>query len=563
MTLISVMVIMPLLSVVVPTLDRPDTLRHALATMACQPANADCEFIVQNNGGNPEIAEMVAGLKDARFRHFASDAVLTMTDNWEAALGQASGEYVTFIGDDDALMPYACATAEGILSGRATDLLSWRAYSYHWPSYYHAAFRNRLLAEIDLTSSAKRISSRNELVRIFGFQAHYAYLPMIYNSFVHRSVIDRMRAIAGRYFVGLSPDVASGIANAALTDSFVRLSRPLGMAGFSRHSTGHALFFETTDLLETPRGARDFGTIDGEPELPDLNALQLFIAKDMLVLKRLLLADDDDVRLDFKALAQALAAGINNRPLLYDRTLQTIGELARTHGFDAGDIIVPTRHADRPPPGRGVRASGPNRVIYELDGSALGLASIADAVRVIAQFVPEQAPFDPAALEVSASAPILGAGELEFVRDGTGVAALIEGWSEPEEWGTWSIARNCVLRFEVRPVPLRPVDIVLACRAFVSDGNPQLRAVCRVSNGPLQQLTFSTEAFVGLRRLTLDPGAIAADGTLTISLALSDPRSPADLALSSDVRPLGIGLERIWLDHGIRASPRRRLSPAQ
>jgi len=55
-----------------------------------------------------------------------------------------------------------------------------------------------------------------------------------------------------------------------------------------------------------------------------------------------------------------------------------------------------------------------------------------------------------------------------------------------------------------------------------------------------------------LRRLRLDPVAIAADGMVTISLALSDPRSPADLALSSDVRPLGIGLERVWLDRGAR-----------
>jgi hypothetical protein len=66
MTFVLSMVIMPLLSIVVPTLDRGDTLRHALATMACQPAQVDCKFIVQNNGGNPEIAEMVAGLKDER-----------------------------------------------------------------------------------------------------------------------------------------------------------------------------------------------------------------------------------------------------------------------------------------------------------------------------------------------------------------------------------------------------------------------------------------------------------------------------------------------------------------
>ncbi|MHC4053544.1 glycosyltransferase family 2 protein [Bradyrhizobium sp. 25ACV] len=545
---------MPLLSIVVPTLDRPDTLRHALATMACQPAHADCEFIVQNNGGNPEIAKMVTDLQDDRFRHFASETVLTMTDNWEAALGHASGEYVAFIGDDDGLMPYACATASEMLSGRNIDLLSWSAYTYHWPSYYHPAFRNRLLAEIDLTSSAQRVSSRDELRRIFGFQANYTHLPMIYNSFVRRSIIDRMRAICGRYFIGLSPDVASGIANAALTDSFIRLSRPLSMAGFSQHSTGHALFFETTDLLETPRGARDFGPIDEDPQLPDLNALQLFIAKDMLVLKRLLLADDDDVRLDFKALAQALATDINHRPPLYDRTVQTIGELARRHGFDVADIIIPARLADRPPPRGGVRVTGPNRVVYELDGSALGLNSIADAVRVIAQFVPDQGPFDPAALKAPVSAPVLGVKELEFAHGGAGVAALIEGWSEPEQWGTWSIARNCVLQFEVHPIPSRPVELVLACRAFVSDRNPQLRAACRVGNGAPQQLTFSREAFAGLRRLMLDPAAIAADGTLTISLSLSDPRSPADLGLSSDARPLGVGLERIWLDHDVRAA---------
>ncbi|WP_234682256.1 glycosyltransferase family 2 protein [Bradyrhizobium monzae] len=394
---------MPLLSVVVPTLNRPDTLRHALATLAQQSRLANCEFIVQNNGGNPEIAELVAGFDDTRFKHFASDAVLTMTDNWEAALDHASGEYVTFIGDDDGLMPYACATAEKILGDGRIDLLSWDAYSYYWPDFYHPAFRNRLLAEIDFTSTAKRVASRGELERVYGFQAHYARLPMIYNSFVHRRVIERMRAIGGRYFIGLSPDVASGIVNAALTDSFVRLSRPLGMAGFSGHSTGHLLFFETTDVLESSRGVRDFGPVDSDPQLPGLNALQLFIAQDMLDLKRLLLAGDSEMRVDFKALAQALASDVNNRPPLYDWTVQTIGELARLHGFDAADIIIPARLADRPPPLVGVRATGPNRVLYELDGSALGLSSIADAVRVIAQFVPDQAPLDPENCEASAA----------------------------------------------------------------------------------------------------------------------------------------------------------------
>ncbi|MBR0778028.1 glycosyltransferase [Bradyrhizobium diazoefficiens] len=539
---------MPLLSVIVPTLNRPDTLLYALETMARQPPEADCEFIVQNNGGNPRVAEMVAGLDDKRFRYFASDAVLTMSDNWEVALSHASGEYITFIGDDDGLMPYACATAAEMLAERKIDLLSWSAFSYYWPSYHNAAFRNRLLAEIDLASSAERVSSRSELARVYGFQAQYARLPMIYNSFVHRRVVERMRAIAGRYFVGASPDVASGIANAALTDSFVRLSRPLGIAGFSGHSTGHAMFFEMADLLASPTRPRDFGVIESEPQLPNLNALQLFIARDMLVLKRLLLADDDRVRVDFKALAQSLATGINDRPQLYERTLGTIGDLARLHGFDLADIIVPSRLADRPAPGAGVHVTGPNRVLYELDGAKLGVDSIADATRLIAQFVPDQATFDPVDSRHSAPSPILGAQELRFARDAAGAAALLEGWSEPEEWGTWSIARNCRLRFEVRPIPARPVEIVLSCRAFVSEGHPDLHAVCRIGDGAPQEMVFSLKTFAGLRRLRLDPTAIAADGTLAISFTLRDPRSPADMALSSDVRPLGIGIERIWLE---------------
>jgi hypothetical protein len=47
---------------------------------------------------NRAIVELIAGLNDARFKHFASDTVFTMTDNWEAALGHAAGEYVAFMG---------------------------------------------------------------------------------------------------------------------------------------------------------------------------------------------------------------------------------------------------------------------------------------------------------------------------------------------------------------------------------------------------------------------------------------------------------------------------------
>jgi hypothetical protein len=535
---------MPLLSVVIPTLNRLDTLRHAMATLAAQPV-ADCEFIIQNNGSNAEIAALVDALGDPRVRHFGTPDVVKMTENWERALTHASGEYVTFIGDDDGLMPDACGIAASVLERGNLELLSWAPYAYYWPQYYHADFRNRLVAAVDYQFTASRIASHDELARFYNYQVHYSRLPMIYNSFVRRDVIERVKAALGRYFLGSSPDVTSGIANAALTQSFVRLTRPLSISGLSRHSTGHTLFFAESDALGSDHGRRDFGDVRTDSRLPGLNALHLFLANDMLTMKAELFPDDPLLSLNFKGLTQAIATEINDRPEIYDRTLQSIRELATRHRFDPAEIIVPARTTSRPPLGGGVTVEGPNRLLFRLDGAALGLQSIADAVRVMAQFIPGSEALDMSGLPDTPDVPVLNAHGIDFHRDGKGVGALIEGWSEPEDWGTWSTAKTCSLRLKLAPMPKGPVLVETACRAFVHES--QLQVTCRVAGTTPQQWTFTPESRSGLRSFCLDPATIEPDGQVTLTFTLSEPRSPADLGLNPDVRPLGIGIERMWI----------------
>ena len=534
---------MPLLSVVIPTLDRPDTLRHALATLAAQTAQ-DCEFIIQNNGGNAEIEALVAALDDPRFRHFSTQDVVTMSENWEAALARVTGEYVTFIGDDDGLLPDACAMAARLLADGETEILSWAPYVYYWPGYLDAGCRNRVVAEIDFAVTAERVPSRDLLQRFYGFQTHYSRLPMIYNSFVRRGVLERMRQRAGRYFVGLSPDVISGIVNAALTEDFVLLSRPLSVSGASQHSTGHNSYFRPGDALGSARGRRDFGPVSKDPRLPDLNSFPLFLANDMLLVQQALFPQDAAVALDFKALAQAVATGINDRPERYDETLGSIAALAARHGFGLGEIVVPARQAQRAPLATGVTVLGPGRVLFQLDGDALGLASIADAVRVMAQFTPGG---DAAVSIRSVERPILTGQGLEFARGGSGVGALAEGWSEPEAWGVWSVAKACRLRLRLDPVPTIPVRIGLACRAFVHERHPWLRVACSAGGATIGSWDFSPGSALGPRSFRLDPGALGADGALTLTFELDNPRSPAELGLNADIRPLGLGLEKLWI----------------
>jgi hypothetical protein len=532
---------MPRLSVVIPTLGRPDTLQHALKTLAAQPGD-NCEFVIQNNGGDPATAAVVEALGDRRFKHFATAGIVTMTENWELALGHATGDYITFIGDDDGLMPDACAIATAILTDRNPPLLSWSPYAYYWPEYYHPGYRDRLVASVDFRFTAERVRSGDELARFYRFRTHYSRLPMIYNSFVRRDVIRQMQEREGRYFLGASPDVTSGIVNAALTAEFLRLSRPLSVSGLSQHSTGHRNFFRDGDALGSADGRRDFGAIAMDPRLPDLNALALFLANDMLLVKARLFPDQPAIALDFRALAQAVATDINDRPELYDRTWQSVLDLATLHKFDPFAITVPARCADRPPLGAGVSIEGANRVQFRLDGAALGLCTIADAVRAIAELAPRADALD---LDGGAgSADLHGIG---FSRGCAGLSALGEGWSDPEEWGTWSIAKTCSLVLRFHPVPAAPFFMALACRAFVAERHPLLAVRCHIGDAPPLEWQFSMAAPGGCRMLRIDPAAFEGDGTVRITFVVIEPRSPADVGHSDDVRPLGFGVERLWV----------------
>ncbi len=45
---------------------------------------------------------------------------------------------------------------------------------------------------------------------------------------------------------------------------------------------------------------------------------------------------------------------------------------------------------------------------------------------------------------------------LAFGVGGNGVSAFVLGWGEPEEWGTWSVAKRALLTFAVEPNPMLP-----------------------------------------------------------------------------------------------------------
>src|SRR5262245_24726099 len=130
----------PRFTIVIPTRNRPETLAATIRTCLAQ-AYDDFEIVVSDNFCEPETRDVVEGFSSPRIKYRRTESLLAMSANWEFALGQASGEYVTFVGDDDGLLLHALSEASTLISELDVDVLRMRSAFYTWPTFSSPAFR--------------------------------------------------------------------------------------------------------------------------------------------------------------------------------------------------------------------------------------------------------------------------------------------------------------------------------------------------------------------------------------------------------------------------------------
>ena len=235
----------PRLSVVIPTRGRVRTLGFTLQTCVAQQFD-DCEFVVSDNSGASAVREVVEGLDDRRVRYARTAQLLAMSDSWEFAVSQASGEYVLLLGDDDALLLHALPEIDRILRLFRAPLLQWEMVCYTWPDVPANPFStpNELLiplTQVEGYQPIHLIESRPMMLAAAHSEISYAQLPMMYASAVHRRLLDRVRSRTGRVFRGRYPDVYSAFAFAYVAGYYHRCSAPMGLSGVSGASNGLAV----------------------------------------------------------------------------------------------------------------------------------------------------------------------------------------------------------------------------------------------------------------------------------------------------------------------------------
>jgi hypothetical protein len=176
--------------------------------------------------------------KDENITYVRTDKPLSMADNWEFALSKATGDYITFLTDACYLFPTAISVAMEELEKFRAKLAVWKNCSYFYPDWIESERKNSLYIP-NVTGQSFILDSKEVLKKCFdNVRAHASIMPRSMNSLCHRSVIDKIISIQGRFCMPLSPYYSSGIAVLLNTENYVLIDQLLYIGSISHANTG-------------------------------------------------------------------------------------------------------------------------------------------------------------------------------------------------------------------------------------------------------------------------------------------------------------------------------------
>lgn len=228
-------------NVIVPTRERADVLFHCLRTLVAQDYD-NLNIIVSDNFSQDETRDVVRSFSDKRISYINPGRRLSMSSNWEFALSHVSDGYVTFLGDDDGLLPGAIERLSDIVDEYHPEAINAPFVDYNWPD-------NGTDKQWKMNVHRRRkdgfYSSTRFLDELLSGYLTYADGPLIYHgSFARIDVINAARDNRGVFFKSQIPDVYSAVALSFTAKKFLRLEYPVAVGGRSRHSNGSSALYK-------------------------------------------------------------------------------------------------------------------------------------------------------------------------------------------------------------------------------------------------------------------------------------------------------------------------------
>src|SRR5688572_4663439 len=225
----------PFFSVVIPTFNRAHLLPLAVRSVLAQ-SFGDFEIVISNGGSTDDTGNVVRSFDDPRIRYIESSHRMPVGDNYQQGLDHASGEYITFLSDDDAYTPRLLEKAKDLFEKYQSKIVG-----YQYCRYYHDDLRdfdrpipaNSLLIS-DYDRSVTRFTASEAISQVYSQHGLSSaridprfICPYLSNAAYHRSVFDNLKRVSAKLFDTVPPDIYLAVAVFYEAEDYYCLDEPL------------------------------------------------------------------------------------------------------------------------------------------------------------------------------------------------------------------------------------------------------------------------------------------------------------------------------------------------
>ena len=272
---------LPKLTIVIPTLNRCDTLNWSLRTVIEQNY-PNLNIVVSDNCSEDETFGIVHKYTHPRLKYVRTPRRFTMLEHFEYALNYVTEGYISFLGDDDGFLPNAVAKVADIIKKHSPLAVGWRFGNYNWPGlpgYFM----------IPMANYYRIIDSKTEIQNIFTKNIYQAIcFPSLYGGFISIELVNKIKnKYDGYFFHSRIPDFFSGAFIAANVENYIRLEFPITINATSAKSAGFATVNTKVDQKPFEGLKHDSGNVPFHPSLKFIRCNVVPIADALLQVNKL------------------------------------------------------------------------------------------------------------------------------------------------------------------------------------------------------------------------------------------------------------------------------------
>jgi hypothetical protein len=372
--------VIPQFSICIPAYRNPATLEACLRTVLDQPGD-DYEIVVSDDQGPPGIRALVERLAQPdRIRYLRTPQRLGLRGNFEHCVTHSRGRYVTILGDDDGLCRNALDVARTLLASAQPDVIFWFPHIYWWPDALLPHKRWMVYVRA-YAQKARLVNAREYVDRFYDDPRNlwlFERLPSIYNGFVCRDLLERIRHRIGGYFYDEVADVSSGIVNGIMATSAALVERPLSIRGLSGSSSGVAFRSKEAGRPLSDDFLRGMHTPLCAAELGESTALAVHLASVRLRASRQF-TELADKPIRVADVVHGILGELNEDPARYDDLVADAQRLVNRYGLSGSEFVVPPRFSGEHAKRVGVEVQDDGSVFLAFDGEPLGIGDVHQA----------------------------------------------------------------------------------------------------------------------------------------------------------------------------------------